>query len=294
MSEIPTTANAFIERELGQRLATLEASLDADCVCIYGTMLHGLDDLVRSLIEAKREQSSRPRLAVLLTTTGGYIEPVQRIVETIRHHYQDALFIIPNYAFSAGTVFAMSGDHILMDYYSRLGPIDPQIENLNGRSVPALGYLRQWERLLEKAVDGTLTTVEAQIMVHSFDQAELYAFEQAQELSIALLKDWLVRFKFKDWVRKETSGEAVTEEMKIDRAEEIARALSDTDRWHSHGYGISMAVLHNDLNLKIDDMSAKADVYEQVKHYDSFFADYLRQRGFRGGLHMADRFLPYE
>ena len=45
----------------------------------------------------------------------------------------------------------LSGDEIYMDYYSRLGPIDPQVNNQEGRQVPALGYLKQWERLQEKA-----------------------------------------------------------------------------------------------------------------------------------------------
>jgi len=50
-------------------------------------------------------------------------------------------FLIPSHAMSAGTILAMSGDAIHMDYYSVLGPIDPQVENQEGRLIPALGYL---------------------------------------------------------------------------------------------------------------------------------------------------------
>jgi ClpP class serine protease len=67
----------------------------------------------------------RKKLAVLLTTGGGVVEVLPRIVDTFRRHYDVVDFIVPNYAFSAGTVLVMSGDAIHMDSYSRLGPIDP-------------------------------------------------------------------------------------------------------------------------------------------------------------------------
>jgi len=54
--------------------------------------------------------------------------------------------------------------------------------------IPALGYLLQYERLIEKDRQGTLTTAEVQILLSSFDQAELHSFEQARELTITLLK----------------------------------------------------------------------------------------------------------
>jgi len=54
------------------------------------------------------------------------METIERIVAVMRNHYESVSFIIPNFAFSAGTVLALSGDEIYMDYYSVLGHIDPQ------------------------------------------------------------------------------------------------------------------------------------------------------------------------
>lgn len=83
-------------------------------------------------------------------------------------------------------MLAMSGDAIYMDYYSRLGPIDPQVENQRGRQVPALGYLEKYNELIAKAQNpGAITLAEIQILLN-FDQAELHQYEQAQELSVAL------------------------------------------------------------------------------------------------------------
>ena len=83
---------------------------------------------------------------------------------------------MPDCAYSAGTIFCMSGDEIMMDYFSVLGPIDPQVQNKEGRFVPALGYLDKVSSLLEKAKNGTLTNVEF-LILKDFDLAELRAYE---------------------------------------------------------------------------------------------------------------------
>ncbi len=159
--------------------------------------------------------------------------------------------------------------------------------------MPALGYLVKWQELLDKARAGTLTLAEVQLMIEGFDQAELYQYEQARELSVTLLKEWLVEYKFKNWTVTETNKHPVTAEMRRQRAEEIARALNDTDRWHSHGTGISMAILQRDLNLQIDDLDRDPTRSEQVKQYDGLLADYLAKRGNGGVLHTVGRFLPF-
>lgn len=272
---IPKNANDFIEQELNERIVELEKQFDADALAFCGQVFFGVDDIVRNVTEdLAARKAKRSRLVVFLTTSGGLIEVVHRIVETLRHHYRTVVFVIPNYAFSAGTVLAMSGDEIHMDYYSRLGPIDPQIESASGQWVPALGYLVQWERLLEKANNGELTMAEAQLMIEGFDQAELYKYEQARELSVTLLTDWLVKYKFKNWHVTETHKKKVTAAMRKRRANDIARALNKTERWHSHGHGISMAVLQNDLGLKIDDLEENSHRCCLVKDYHSLLDDY--------------------
>jgi len=115
VTPMPTTANEFIEQQLSERLAALGVAFDSDPLCIFGVLFSGVDDLIRTVIEDMQQQDgSHNRLAVILTTDGGYIEPVQRIVDTIRHHYDYVSFIIPNYAFSAGTILVMSGNEIYM------------------------------------------------------------------------------------------------------------------------------------------------------------------------------------
>jgi hypothetical protein len=290
----PRSANEFIEQQLDERAEALMQVFNADILGFSGGLIFGVDDFVRNVVESMRQKpGAHDKLVVVLTTVGGYIEVVQRIVDTFRHHYDIVDFVVPNYAFSAGTVLAMSGDAIHMNYYSRLGPIDPQVETARGRNVSALGYLAQWERLLQKAVDGTLTTVEAQLMIDGFDQAELYKYEQARDLSIALLKEWLVKYKFKNWHVTQTRKRRVTNRMRAGRAVAIARKLNNPQEWHSHGYGISMEVLRRDLRLLIDDFDEKPEVGTTVKDYHGLLDDYMTKRGDQGVLHTVGQYVPF-
>lgn len=284
-------ANPLIESELDGRLRAVSSLLEADMLALRGLMSSGLDDIVHRVMEDDEWRTKgREKIGIILTTDGGYVEVVHRIAETIRHHYSDVTFIVPDHAYSAGTILVMSGDQIFMDYYSRLGPIDPQVQT-DGKFVPALGYLKQWERLLKKAEAGEITIAEIQLML-SFDQAELYMFEQARELSVELLKEWLAKYKFKNWTTTETRGDAVTDQMRSERAEEIARRLNETERWHSHGYGISLEVLQKEIQLKIEDYGTVPALKEAITSYHSLFEDFAHKNRLSGAIHVAGKFVP--
>lgn len=166
-----------IKRELDEHLGLIETTLHADAMAIVSPILPGLDLRVRAALETKATRIGA--LVIILDTPGGIVEVVERMVSTIRHYYpNEVIFVIPNRAMSAGTVFVMSGDRILMDHFSCLGPIDPQIEK-EGRLLPALSYLNQFERLNTKAAGGQLTSAEYALL-SKLDLAELHQFEQAQ------------------------------------------------------------------------------------------------------------------
>lgn len=211
----------------------------------------------------------------------------------MRHHYAVVDFIVPNFAFSAGTVLTLSGDAIHMDYYSRLGPIDPQVDTANGTRVPALGYLSQYQKLLDKAAAGTISVAELRLMIDGFDQAELYKYEQARNLTITLLKRWLAKYKFKNWTKTQTRGHKVTNAMRTKRAATIAKALNRTEKWHSHGYGISMDELTNDLKLLINDFGRSTDENRRIKDYAELLDDYMAKRGDHGVVHAVGRYTPF-
>lgn len=176
-----------------------------------------------------------------------------------------------------------------MDYFSVLGPIDPQVER-GGQLVPALAYLTQFERLVSKAQGGQLTTAEL-VLLQKLDLAELQLFREARELSVELLKKWLVAYKFKDWNSRESSKLPVDAAYKEKRAEQIATVLSDHERWHSHGRGIPRTVLESDeLKVKIDPMERTPGLAEAARGYVAVLMDYAQTRKLLPLVHTATFF----
>jgi hypothetical protein len=269
---LKSNANVIIVEQLTDRLRCLETRTQGDVLVVCAPIRFGLEVVIREALENLDGRSRK--LSVVLETTGGYIEVTQRIVNTLRQKYRVVDFIVPNYAYSAGTVLVMSGDAIWMDYFSILGPIDPQLPK-DDKIVPALGYLEQYKRLIEKSQIGQLSTAELAYLINRFDPAELYMYEQARKLSISLLKDWLVKYKFKYWKRTRARKIKVTKSLKLKRAEEIATALNEIDRWNSHGRGIPMSVLVKDLNLQIDDFGDNTELNDCIKDYHRLLSNYL-------------------
>jgi hypothetical protein len=269
-------ANSIIEQQLDTRIDAIEQVADADVLTYIGPMYPPVDDAIKEALE--RVENRRSNLLCVLETTGGYIDTAERIARISRHHYGRVDFLVATYAMSAGTILVMSGDGIYMDYASTLGPIDPQVDKGDGL-VPALGYLEQYNRLVEKSAAGMLTTVEAMYFVQNFDAAEMYRYEQERELSIALLKDWLVKYKFKDWKKTETRGKTVTKKMRTDRARMVAEKLNKTDHWHSHSRGIPMEVVRRDLKLLVNDFGSDPTLGPPVREYNHLLRDYVMKRG---------------
>lgn len=253
--------------ETSTRLADeLETKLDADVIAIIGNLMPGIEYMTRVAVE--KTAAKRARLAVVLSTGGGIVEIVERMVLTLRHHYNEVSFIIPDVAMSAGTVFALSGDKIMMSYFSCLGPVDPQIER-EGKLVPALSYLVQYDRLVAKSAQGQMTTAEF-AMLQKFDMAELHNFEQARALTVSLLMKWLASYKFKNWTVTETRQAVVTPQMREARAKEVAEKLNDQNSWFTHGRPIPMKTVQEVLKIKIDDYETDPDLAAKISAYFGF------------------------
>lgn len=163
-----------------------------------------------------------------------------------------------------------------MDYSSSLGPIDPQV--YNGKNwVPALGYLDKVEELINKSLAGTISQAEL-IMLREQDLAMLRRHEQARDLTVELLKEWLVKYKFKNW-NTHSNGNAVTPIEKEQRATEIARDLGDNKLWHSHGRSIGVSALKYILKLKIEDYSNDHELTKLIRDYNDLICQYITRNG---------------
>jgi membrane-bound ClpP family serine protease len=277
-----------IKQALTEKVAALEAHFNADVSFFYGPIYPSIEKNFRDFIQIlKAHPPQKDRLVIFLNTPGGSAEIVEKLVEIIRFHYREVYFVVPDEAMSAGTIFCMSGDKIYMDYSSSLGPIDPQVHN-GKQWVPALGYLDLVERMIEKSANKTITDAEL-IVLQNQDLAMMSRYEQAKNLTITLLKKWLVEYKFKDWTTHQTNQAKLNQPVTLDekklRAEEIATALSDNKLWHSHGRMISAITLSRVLRLKIEDYSTDTVLRPLIRAYNDLITDYIAKKNHASFLH---------
>lgn len=288
----------ILDREIQQAaekyLKSLEENLSSDVVFFYGEIFPGVERLFRDVVEgiASDGKDRRDSLAIILNTPGGSAETTEKLVRITRHHYSSVFFVVADSAMSAGTIWCMSGDKIFMDYSSALGPIDPQVHN-GTTFVPALNYLDKVAELIRRSSEGTLTQAEF-IMLRELDLAELRTYEQARDLTISLLEQWLVKYKFRAWSVHRSDpikkGQPVTDDEKRERAREIAEKLNDTSLWHSHGRSIGMESLRDLLRLEIDDYTHDTELRELIRQYNDMLAGYISRMGFKVFLHARNFF----
>ncbi|MDN5614222.1 MAG: ATP-dependent Clp protease proteolytic subunit [Staphylococcus equorum] len=290
------TVDDVIFNFLGEQIKSLSTNFDADIITIFSPMVDGVDVKVRQYIEDIKDKSLygsdslKDNLVVILETPGGSVEVVEKIVNVFRANYSHVKFIVPGFAFSAGTVLVLSGDEIYMDNFSVLGPIDPQIMNSDGHYLPATGYLHEYNRLLneinEKASQNIPVIAEINYLTSSFQPEKLAFIEQHIKFSQTLIVNWLVKYKFKDWHTTVTEMNKVTYTMKEQRATDIATILGDVNHWHMHGRGIGLKELTgDDIKLQINNFSVTDVLNTTIRMYYDVLKDYLTKTGNQMALH---------
>ena len=271
----PDLLDSSIFALIAERAKCLEDKLKSDVIFYNGSIYPSYFRIFRDFVEQVKHSSTRDEgtISLVLRTGGGSAETTERMVSVLRQHYSTVNFVIPDVAMSAGTIFCMSGDRIFMDYASSLGPIDPQVPTPGtGEYVAALGYLDKVEEITKK---GNLAPADV-VMLKSLDLGKLALFEQARDLSVDLLKKWLVEYKFKDWTvhRTNNAGSPVTNDEKVARAEQIAKDLANHKIWRSHGRNIDVKRLA-ELRIEIDDYSNDADLTQAIRAYNDPLTGYV-------------------
>ena len=109
-----------VKADLDRCLREVEDLLSADAVAFVGPITSGREQHLRAALDALGPER-RSSLAVILDTPGGIVEVVERVVTTIRFMYEDLTIVVPDQAMSAGTIFALSADRIMMDHLSCIG-----------------------------------------------------------------------------------------------------------------------------------------------------------------------------
>jgi hypothetical protein len=204
-------------------------------------------------------------LDIIVETPGGSGEVAEDIVKLIREKYDDVAIIVPGWSKSAGTIIAMSCDEILMEPASALGPIDAQITR-NGKTFSAEALLKGMDEIKVEVEETDKLNMAYIPILQGISPGELQGAKNALDFAKVLVKEWLIKYKFKDWNYHSSNGLLVTLEEKIMRAEEIAADLADHSKWLTHGRSIKIADLEG-MKLKINDYSSNIELADAIRRY---------------------------
>ena len=202
---------------------------------------------------------------VIIETPGGIAETVEDMVELIRDKYEKVGIIIPGSAKSAGTIFSMAGDEILMGNTSSLGPIDAQVVS-NGKRFSADAFIDGLEKIKTEVIDTGKLNPAYIPMLQNISPGEIQHFENAQNFSKTLVTNWLSKYKFKYWEKHKSTGEVVTQSQKEYRAKEIAAKLCKHSDWLTHGRSIRIKDL-KEMKLEIYNYSSNAALNDAIERY---------------------------
>jgi len=131
---------AAIEKERGSRVITMIHRQETRW--FFSLPVSRMIDLedAQEIIPAIVETPADTPIDLILHTPGGMVLAAMQIARAINAHPAKVTVHVPVYAMSGGTLLALAADEIVMDSFSVLGPIDPQIAGLPAASFAELKH----------------------------------------------------------------------------------------------------------------------------------------------------------
>ena len=200
------------------------------------------------------------KLDVLLYTTGGHTLAAWGLANLVREYCDYLGVLIPHRALSAGTLFTLAADEIVMSRLGQLSPIDPSVTSPLGPSVQVPGMPGQQQVVpisvedvvgfIDLATKGAAGLKEERSILSVFDRLSsqvhpmaLGAVYRSREQIVALA-DRLLSFHMRDDEEKEERDRIVTR---------LTRELG------SHDYLIGRTEAKNFLRLNVVDVAPELE-----------------------------------
>ena len=186
-----------IEKLTGRRLLVYVADINKPASTLKPEDKTGFSDLIQDIEEHEVD--------IMINSPGGFAEVTEAIVEMLRAKFKSIRFAIPNMAKSAATLLVLSGDELMMDHRSELGPVDPQIEytSIDGRKREAaediIDGFKEAKNVLAK--EGPTATPAYVPLLNKYSIGLLRGCENAMKLSKKLAEGWLKTYMFSDKTR---------------------------------------------------------------------------------------------
>lgn len=231
-----------IEKFTGRRLIVYVANLNAVNNSISRNDVLPFNEIITDLDEQEK-------VDLILHTPGGDPNATEQLVNSLIPRISNLRVIVPLTSKSAGTMFSLVADEILMSDASELGPIDPQIIVTNatgGQAMrPAKAFLKGLNTIqAEVEKSGSLNPAYFPIL-QSIDAAQIQFCHQAVSHAEIIAKKWLSRSMCKGDENK---------------ASEIAKHLLDIEKYPHHGNVINWSEAQQ-LGLNVTYIDPKDELW---------------------------------
>ncbi|WP_413559009.1 SDH family Clp fold serine proteinase [Bdellovibrio sp. HCB209] len=188
-------------------------------------------------------QKSFDTLDVLLHTPGGDPDAAYKMARILKDHCKRANILVPAMAKSAGTLFSLCGDEVILSELGELGPLDTQIEE----------HAEGGNRRFNSALNG-FKALE-QIKIHTLETMDLAAKMILLRSGMRISECLSLAIQFSG----QTSG-TLYSKLDAQKIGEYARALDIGEK-----YGVQ--ILHRMCKWPIE--TAKKTVTQLVRGYPS-------------------------
>jgi ClpP class serine protease len=183
------------------------------------------------VLRAIRMTPAEMPIDLVLHTPGGLVLASEQIACALKRRKGKVSVFIPHYAMSGGTLVALAAGEIIMDPDAVIGPIDPQLGSPQGGYYPTASILKALEQPNPNRDDQTLI----------LGDVARKAMQQVYDVVYSLVKD----------------------KMPDDKAQELAKSLSD-GRW-THDYPINFE-LAKSMGLPVTD-AVPVEIYSLMDLY---------------------------
>jgi hypothetical protein len=146
------------------------------------------------------EEINEQEIDILVNSPGGFAEVTEALVTMLRSKFSHIRFAIPNMAKSAATLLCLSGNQLLMDHRSELGPTDPQISYPTNEGMKReaaediIDGVNEVRRILKE--EGPEVIAAYVPLLSKYTMGLLRGCENARNLSRTLSRDWLRLYMF--------------------------------------------------------------------------------------------------
>ena len=202
-----------------------------------------VDRVFDDLQEIAQLDKDENRLAVIVDSPGGDIDAAYNLACLFRRYGKGRLtFIVPRRAKSAATLLVCGGDSIMMTPVAELGPLDPQITEMNPLE-------RRLENLSPLYIESTLELIRSEYEFGSVELAE----GLLRRLQFPITLGGFIKSleHGRQYAQKLLASRMLKDDLKA--AEEISRKL--VEGYSAHSFCINIDEVR-ELGLTLEDMSS--------------------------------------